>query len=58
MTTMSFAKSALTLGAILAVQGTTVAQTVRPNDAASLRLSEPVTSGQLPSRLRHAARGR
>ena len=52
MQTKSFAKSALTLGAILAVQGTVVAQTALPGDAASLRLPAPVTAGQLPSRLR------
>jgi subtilisin family serine protease len=52
MTTKNLAKSVLTLGAILAIQGTTVAQTALPKDAASLRLPSPVTAGQLPSRLR------
>lgn len=48
----SFAKSALTLGAILAVQGTVVAQTPLPNDIASLMLPGTVTVDQQPSRLR------
>ena len=52
MTTKSFVKSALALGAVLAIQGTTVAQTALPNDAASLRLASPGTVTQQPSRLR------
>jgi len=41
MTTNSFAKSVLTLAAMLAVQGLSVAQTALPNDAASLRPTRP-----------------
>ena len=52
MTMKSFVKSALALGAVLAMQGTTVAQTALPNDAASLRLASPGTVSQQPSRLR------
>lgn len=52
MRTTSFVKSALTLGAILAVHGTTVAQAAMPSDATSWRLPAPVTADQTPSRLR------